>query len=95
MGFDSIIESILNFINANCDDLTQHEFHFIGGLGGTGKSALFKTLHAACRKHGILITICAQSSLATLTFDGAITAHSLFVYPVEDENGIDNQNLPT
>jgi hypothetical protein len=59
MGFDSIMESILNFNYANHDDMTQHEFHFIGGPGGTGKSALFKKLHAACRKHGILITICA------------------------------------
>jgi ABC-type ATPase involved in cell division len=49
MGFDSIMESISNFNNANHDDMTQHEFHFIGGPGGTGKSALFKIcmLHAA------------------------------------------------
>jgi hypothetical protein len=86
MGFESIMESIINFNNANRDDLIQHEFHFIGGPGGTGKSALFKKL--------LLITICAQSSLAALTFDGATTAHSLFLYPVEDENDIDDQNLP-
>jgi hypothetical protein len=89
------MESILNFNNANHDDMTQHEFHFIGGPGGTEKSALFKKLHAACRKHGILITICTQSSLAALTFDGTTTAHSLFLYPVEDENDIYDQNPPT
>jgi hypothetical protein len=94
MGFDRIMESIMIFKNTNCDDLIQHEFHFIGGPGGTGKSALFKKLHAACHKDGMLITICAQSSLAALTFDGAITAHALFLYPVEDENDIDDQNLP-
>jgi hypothetical protein len=94
MGFKSIMGSIINFNNANRDDLIQHEFHFIGGPGGTGKSALFKKLHAACCKNGILITICAQSSLAALSFDGATTAHSLFSYPVEDENDIDDQNLP-
>ena len=88
------MESIINFSNTNRDDLIQHEFHFIGGPGGTGKSALFKKLHAACRKNGILITICAQSSLAALMFDGATTAHSLFSYPVEDEDDIDDQNLP-
>ncbi len=76
MGFDSIMESISNFNNANCDDMTQHKFHFIGGPGRTGKSALFKKLHAECHKHGILITIYAQSSLAALTFDGATTAYS-------------------
>ncbi len=94
MGFDSIMESIMIFKNTNHDDLIQHEFHFIGSPGGTGKLALFKKLHAACRKDGMRITICAQSSLAALTFDGATTAHSLFLYPVEDENDIDNQNLP-
>jgi hypothetical protein len=94
MAFDRIMESILSFNHSNRDDLTQHEFHFVGGPGGTGKSALFKKLHAACRKDGILITICAQSSLAALSFDGATTAHSLFSYPVEDEDDIDDQNLP-
>jgi hypothetical protein len=94
MGFESIMESIINFNNANQDDLIQHEFHFIGGPGGTGKCALFKKLHAARRKNGILITICAQSSLAALSFDGSTTSHSLFLYPVEDENNIDDQNLP-
>jgi hypothetical protein len=94
MGFERIMESIISFNSANRDDLIQHEFHFIGGPGGTGKSALFKKLHAACRKNGILITICAQSSLAALSFDGATTAHSLFLYPVEDEDDIDDQNLP-
>ncbi len=34
-------------------------------------------------------------SLAALTSDGATTAHSLFLYPVEDENDLDDQNLPT
>jgi hypothetical protein len=75
--------------------MTQRKFHFIGGPGGMGTSALFKKLHAACRKHGILITICTQSSLAALTFDGETTAHSLFLYPVKDKNDIDDQNLPT
>ena len=94
MAFDSIMESILRFQSANRDDLIEHDFHFIGGPGGTGKSALFRKLHAACRSNGILITICAQSSLAALSFDGATTAHSLFCYPVEDEDDIDDQNLP-
>ncbi len=87
MGFERIMESIISFNNSNRDDFIQHEFHFIFGPEGTGKSALFKKLHAACHKNGILITICAQSSLAALSFDGATTAHSLFLYPVEDEDG--------
>jgi len=70
-------------------------FHFIGGPGGTGKSALFKKLHTACRKNGQLISICAATSLAALNFKGATTAHSLFSYPVEDETDVDDQDLAT
>ncbi len=54
-----------------------------------------KKLHAACRMNGILISICAATSLAALLFDGATTAHSLFGYPVECETDVDDQNLAT
>ncbi len=30
----------------------------------------------------------------SLSYDGATTAHSLFLYQVEDEDDIDDQNLP-
>jgi hypothetical protein len=49
--------------------------------------------NAACRNNGILITICAATSLAALSYEGATTAHSLFSYPVEDETDVDDQNL--
>jgi hypothetical protein len=88
-AFDSIMESVDRFKDSNRDVITQHEFHFIGGPGGTGKWALFRKLHAACRYKGVLITICAATSLAALLFDGATTAHSLFSYPVEDESDVD------
>ncbi len=91
--YENIMESIVNFKDANQDDIIQHDFHFIGGPGGTRKLALFKKLHAACRNSGILITICAAMSLAALSYEGATTAHSLFSYPVEDETDVDNQNL--
>ena len=35
-----------------------------------------------------------KNIIAALSFDGATTAHSLFSYPVEDEDDIDDQNLP-
>jgi hypothetical protein len=47
-AYKSIMESIVNFRDANQDDIIQHNFHFIGGPGGTRKLALFKKLHAAC-----------------------------------------------
>ncbi len=49
MAFDSIMNSIIDFKDANRDDIMEHIFHFIRGPGETGKLALFKncTLHAA------------------------------------------------
>ncbi len=87
------MESIVNFKDANQDDIIQHDFHFIGGPGGTRELALFKKLHAACRKNGILTTICTETSLAALSYEGVTTAHSLFSNPVEDKTDVDNQNL--
>jgi hypothetical protein len=48
-AYKSIMESIINFKDANQDDIIQNNLHFIGGPGGTGKSALFKKMHAAYR----------------------------------------------
>ena len=92
-AFDLIMGSIINFKDANRDEIVEDIYHFIGGPGGTGKSALMKKLHAACRMNGILISICAATSLAALLFEGATTAHSLFGYPVQDETDVDDQNL--
>jgi len=92
-AFDDIMESIREFTTFNRDDLQRHLFHFIGGPGGTGKSALFWKLHAKCRSMGLLISICAATSLAALLFNGATTAHALFGYPGEDEEDIDDHNL--
>jgi len=95
-AFNSIMNSIKDFKDANRDDITtEHIIHFIGGPGGTRKSALLKKLHAVCHKNGLLISICTATTLAALHFDGATTAHSLFSYPVEDETDIDNQDLAT
>ena len=95
LAFESIMDSIIKFKDVNRDDITEHILHFIGGPGGTGKSALFRKLHAACHNNGLLISICAATSLAALSFDGATTAHSLFSYPVEDETDVDDQDLAT
>jgi hypothetical protein len=39
-----------------------------------------------------LIAICAATSLAALSFVGAVTACSLFGYPVEDKEDVDDLN---
>jgi hypothetical protein len=39
-----------------------------------------------------LIAICAARSLAALSFEGAVTAHSFFCYSVEDKEDVDDLN---
>ncbi len=41
-----------------------------------------------------MISICAATGLATLLFDGLTTAHSLFNYPVVEEDDVDDQDPP-
>jgi hypothetical protein len=89
--FDAIMQSVLHFNASDRDSLNSHEFHFISGPGGTGKSALFRKLQAACCAEDILISICAAITLAALLLEGATTAHSLFSYPVKEEENIDDQ----
>ena len=88
------MESIDHMVEAGRDEMTSHVCHIITGPGGTGKSALFRKLHAACRAKGLMISICAATGLSALLFDGATTAHSLFNYPVEEEDDVDNQDCP-
>jgi len=75
------MNSIKDFKDANRHDITEHIFHFIGGPGGTGKSALFKKLYAACCKNGLLISICAATTLAALHFDGATNCSFIIFIP--------------
>ncbi len=74
--------------------MTPHVCHIITGPGGTGKLALFRKLHAACQAKKLLISICTATGLAALLFNGAITAYSLFNYPVEEEDDVNDQDCP-
>ncbi len=40
----------------------------------------------------MIAMICAATSLAALSFEGAVTAYSLFGYPVEDKKNVDDLN---
>jgi hypothetical protein len=90
-AYNNIMNSIDEFRNTEVDLLASHQFHCIGGPGRMRKSALFRKLHAACCSKGLLIAIYAAMSLAALSFEGAVTAHSLFGYPVEDKEDVDDQ----
>ena len=43
-------------------------------------------------QQGSVDLIFAATSLAALLFEGAVTAHSLFGYPVEDKEDVDDLN---
>jgi hypothetical protein len=88
------MESIDHMVEAGQDEVTSHVCHIMTGPEGTGKSVLFRKLHAACQAKGLLISICAATGLAALLFDGTTTAHSLFNYPVEEEDDVDDQDHP-
>jgi hypothetical protein len=60
---------VLLLMDTDRNLLTSHQFDFIGKPGGMGKSALFRKLHAACCSKGLLIAICAATSLAALSFE--------------------------
>jgi hypothetical protein len=94
LAFDTIMESIDHMVEAGRDEMTSHVCHIITGPGESGKLALFRKLHAAYQAKGLLISTCDATGLAALLFDGATTAHSLFNYPVEEEDDVDDQDCP-
>jgi hypothetical protein len=69
------------------------KFIALVGPGGCGKTALNKKWHAACRANGVLIKVCAATTLAANLYDNAITAHSLFKFPVIEDTDRD-MDLP-
>ncbi len=79
------MHSIDEFSSADCQLLRRRQFHFIGGPVGWESLHCSRSyrLHVKAKKK--LIAICTATSLAALSFDGTVTAHSLFGYPVEDE----------
>ena len=60
---------------------------FIDGPGGTGKTTVIKKIIAKARAQGKIVKICASATL----YENATTAHSLFKYPVEDDNDNDSE----
>jgi hypothetical protein len=97
VAYDTIVNTIDAFVltEGNQHPSAASQCIFLSGVGGTGKTALFRKLHAYCRSKGLLIQICAATTLAALLFKGGSTAHSLFKYPVVDDlDNIDAEFMP-
>jgi hypothetical protein len=98
LAYDAIVGTIDQFVmSERTPRRPEHssECIFLSGVGGTGKTALFRKLHAYCRSKGQLIQICAATTLAALLFKDGSTAHALFKYPVVDDlDNIDAEFIP-
>ena len=89
------MDVVKKFDHADQNNLTtDHEFILISAPGGSGKTTLCQQLQAAIRAEGIMIQVCAATTLAALLFEGAQTAHSLFKYPVVEESDVDMDKMP-
>jgi hypothetical protein len=90
---DTIWASIQDYVNN--PEQQYSKYFMVLGPAGTGKTALMKKLQARCRSQDILIQCCASTTLAALMTEGGKTAHSLFKYPViEDDDEMDENKLP-
>ncbi|KAL4298937.1 uncharacterized protein [Arachis hypogaea] len=72
--YDKIIDCVLN---------KRHEFFFVYGFGGTGKTFLYRVLSARLRSEKRIVINVASSGIASLLLPGGKTAHSMFNIPVE------------
>ena len=80
----------------------QTKMFYIQGQAGSGKSTLAKMIIAYCRSQNKLWAGCASTGLAATLYEGFETAHSLFKFPVieDDEREVDTpmecnlQNFP-
>jgi len=81
-----IFDNIVNAVAAK-----ETKIYYVQGQAGSGKSTLAKKIMAYCRSEGKLCAGCASTGLAATIYEGFETAHSLFKFPVieEDEREID------
>ncbi len=62
--------------------IAQGEVFFLDGLGGSGKTFVYKVLLALVRRDGHVAIGVASSSIAALLLEGGQTAHSVFKIPI-------------
>ena len=68
------------------------KIYYIQGQAGSGKSTLAKKIISYCRSQAKLCAGCASTGLAATLYEGFETAHSLFKFPVieDDEREVDS-----
>jgi pantothenate kinase-related protein Tda10 len=70
------------------------QFCFVSGAGGVGKTVVAAKIAAQVRANGGLVVGCAATALAaTIYKDNFYTAHSLFKYPVDEDEADEGKNI--
>ena len=82
--FNEIIEDI---------EQVNTSIYFVQGMGGSGKSTLCKKVLAWTRSQGKICLGCASTGLAATIYDDFYTAHSLFHFPVIEDEDRDEDSL--
>ena len=73
-GFNEIMDHVLN---------KKSQVFFVDGLGGTGKTFLYKALLARVHSEGLIAIATATSGIAASILPGGRTAHSMFKIPIK------------
>jgi Cdc6-like AAA superfamily ATPase len=81
-----IFDTIMSAVN-----LGEKKYFFIDGPGGTGKTTVIKKIITKLRAEGKIVQVCASTTLAATLYENAMTAHSLFKFPVEDDDQKDSE----
>ena len=86
---EAIWQAITKSISNN-----ESKIYLIQARGGAGKTTLAKKLIAFARSMHKIVVGCASTGLAATNYDGFETAHSLFCFPVIEDQDKDESDPP-
>jgi RecG-like helicase len=88
-------QAIYDAAVAACESPTEENRYIMGaGVAGSGKTVLMNLLAAEFRSRGEIVKICASTTLAADLYKNGLTAHTLFNFPVEDDDAGDSDSPP-
>jgi ATP-dependent DNA helicase PIF1 len=77
-SYTEIIEHVIN---------RKGRVFFVGGLGDTGKTFLYRCLIAIIHLEGLIVVATATSRIAASIMPSGLTAHSVFKIPIKISDG--------
>jgi phosphate starvation-inducible protein PhoH len=88
----AIYDAAMDAVN---DPTPENRFIMGAGVAGSGKTVLMNQLAADLRGEGHIVKICASTTLAAGLYKHGQTAHTLFNFPVKDDDGGDSDSPPS